>query len=119
MTPRHAVLVLGLCNLVAGALVAWAPALLMPGADGLGSTAARVFAGSLGIMLVGTGIGGFLMPEAAVRSYLWLFGVSVKVAATLAWGTIASQSGITMLWAGAALDLAVAMLIAAILIRRG
>jgi hypothetical protein len=118
MTPRHAVLLLGLCNLVAGALVAWAPALLMPGADGLGSTAARVFAGSLGIMLAGAGIGGFLMPDPAVRAYLWVFGVCVKVAATLAWATVAMQSGIAMLWAGAALDRAVALLIAAILSRR-
>jgi hypothetical protein len=118
MTPRHAVLLLGLCNLVAGALVAWAPALLMPGADGLGSTATRLCAGSLGIMLAGAGIGGLLMPDPAVRTYLWVFGVSVKVAATLAWATIAVQSGIAMLWAGAALDLAVAMAIAATLIRR-
>ena len=100
MTPRHAVLLLGLCNLVAGALVAWVPALLMPGADGLGSTSARVLGSSLGIVLAGSGIGAGLMPEPAVRSYLWVFGVVVKVAGAAAWGTIAAQSGIAMLWGG-------------------
>lgn len=118
MTPRHAVLLLGLCNLVAGALVAWAPGLLMPGADGLGSTGARVLGGSLGIVLAGSGIGAGLMPAPAIRPYLWVFGVGVKVVAAAVWGTIAAQSGIAMLWAGAALDLAVATAIAAILTHR-
>jgi hypothetical protein len=118
MSPERALSFLGLCNVVAGALVALAPALLMPGADGLGSTAARLLGGSLGIVLAGSGIGAFRMPGPAVRPYLWVFGIGVKLAAAAAWSAMAGHSGILMLWGGAALDLGIAVVCALALARR-
>ncbi|BCS35207.1 hypothetical protein TBR22_A44340 [Luteitalea sp. TBR-22] len=117
MPPRLLVHVLGLCNVVAGALVAFGPGLLMPGADGLGTTAARVFGGSLGAFLAGSAVGAWLMPSGARRPYLWVFGVGVKVVAAALWGTLAVSSGITQLWSGAVVDLAVAALVTTSLMR--
>lgn len=112
MRPRHAVHVLGLCNLVAGALVAGAPHLVMPGADGLGSLGARLLGTSLGVTLAAIAAGAWLMPPTAVSRYLWLFGVWVKVAGALLWGAAAVSAGSTLLASGAAADLVVAGLIA-------
>ena len=75
MAPRLAAHLLGLCNVVAGALVACAPAILMPGLDGLGSPGARLLGVSLGVVLAAVGIGAWLMPADARRMYLWIFGV--------------------------------------------
>jgi hypothetical protein len=117
MTPRQLVIVLGLCNVVAGALVAFALPQLMPGADGLGSTAARVLGGSLSAFLVGTALGAWLMPPEGQRPYLWVFGVAVKIAAGLLWGSIAVSSGIGQMWVGALLDLGIAGVVVVSLLR--
>src|SRR6188474_52079 len=105
MAPRLAAHLLGLCNVVAGALVACAPAILMPGLDGLGSAGTRLLGSSLGLVLAAVGIGAWLMPADARRSYLWIFGVAVKVVAAAVWGTTAISTGVTMLAVGAAFDL--------------
>jgi hypothetical protein len=118
MSPRFAVHILGLCNLVAGALVAWAPSALMPGLGGLDTSGARLLGASLGVMLAGAGAGAWVMPPAAVPPYLWLFGVGVKLVGAVLWGWKAQQSGVAMLWAGAALDVFVALVISGILLRR-
>lgn len=91
----------------------------MPGAAGLGSTSANLLGASLGVMLGAIGLGAWLVDDASVRGYLWLFGVGVKVTAAALWGLAALRSGSNMLWSGAALDLAVASLIAASLRQRG
>ena len=115
MAPRLAVHLLGLCNIVAGALVACAPVLLMPGLQGLTSPAARLLGMSLGIVLAAVGIGAWLMPATANRTYLWIFGVLVKVIAAGAWGATAMTTGATMLAAGALIDIAAAIAIAGLL----
>ena len=115
MAPRLAAHLLGLCNVVAGALVACAPVILMPGLDGLGSAGTRLLGSSLGIVLAAVGIGAWLMPADARRIYLWIFGVAVKGVAAAVWGAAAMTTGVTMLAAGAALDLAVALVIASML----
>jgi len=115
MAPRPAVYLLGLCNLVAGALVAFAPGALMPGVEGLGSPSTRLLGVSLGILLVAVGAGAVIMPPVARRAYLWLFGVGVKVVAAAMWGAIAVTSGATTLAAAAAGDLLVAMAIVGLL----
>jgi hypothetical protein len=112
MAPRLAAHLLGLCNLVAGALVASAPVILMPGLDGLDLPGARLLGVSLGIMLSAVGIAAWLIPADARRTYLWIFGVAVKVAGAVVWATVAAQTGVTMLAAGAGFDLAVALAIA-------
>ena len=115
MAPRLAAHLLGLCNVVAGALVAYAPVILIPGLEGLGSPGARLLGVSLGIVLAAVGIGAWLMPADARRMYLWIFGVAVKVVAAAVWGTTAISTGVTMLAVGAAFDLAVALVIASML----
>ena len=115
MAPRLATHLLGLCNLVAGALVACAPVYLIPGLDGLDSPGARLLGVSLGVVLAAVGIGAWLMPGDGRRAYLWIFGVAVKVAGAAVWGTAAMMTGVTMLAAGAAFDLAVAVAIAGLL----
>lgn len=117
MTPRLVASILGLCNVVAGALVTFALPQLMPGADGLGSTAARVLGGSLAAFLVGSGLGAWLMPAEGRRPYLWVFGVAIKIAAGVLWGSSAVSSGIPQLWIGAAVDLAVAAVVFVGLVR--
>ncbi len=115
MSPRLALYVLGLGNLVAGALVALAPAVVLSAADGRHSTSARLLGGSLAVMLVAVGSAGWLLPPEARRAYLWIFGVAVKAAAALLWGATALATGLIMLAAGAVADLAVALAIAGIL----
>ena len=115
MAPRLAAHLLGLCNVVAGALVACAPGILMPGLDGLGSAGARLLGISLGVVLAAVGIGAWLMPADARRMYLWIFGVAVKIVAAAVWGATAMTTGVTVLAAGAAFDLAVALAIASML----
>ncbi|WP_396623439.1 hypothetical protein [Luteitalea sp.] len=117
MPPRLLVHLLGLCNVVAGALVTFALPQLMPGADGLGSTAARVLGGSLAAFLVGSGLGAWLIPAEGRRPYLWVFGVAIKIAAGVLWGSTAVSSGIAQLWIGAVLDLGIAALVATTLLR--
>jgi hypothetical protein len=118
MPPRWAIHTLGLCNVVAGALVALVPSVFMPGADGIDTISSRLLGASLGVVLVAVGAGAWLLPSTAVGVYLWLFGVGVKVVAAALWGWAARQSGVGMLWVGAALDLAVALAIAGGLLRR-
>jgi hypothetical protein len=115
MAPQPAVYLLGLCNLVAGALVVFAPGALMPGVDGLGSPSTRLFGLSLGILLLAVGGGAAVMPPVARRAYLWLFGVGVKVMAAAVWGAMAIASGALTLAAAAAGDLVIAVAIAAML----
>ncbi|AMY12203.1 hypothetical protein LuPra_05476 [Luteitalea pratensis] len=115
MAPRLATHLLGLCNVVAGALVACAPVILMPGLNGLDSPGARLLGVSLGVVLVSVGIGAWLIPADGRRVYLWIFGVAVKVVASAVWGAAALTTGVAMLAAGAALDLAVALAIAGML----
>ena len=118
MAPRPLVHVLGLCNVVAGALLAFGPSLVAP-LDGVHAPAARLFAASGGLLLVTIAIGAWRMPPAGLRSYLWLFGVGVKVAAALVWGAAASLAAVPTLWSGALLDLGVAAIIAIGLARTG
>ncbi len=115
MSPQPALLLLGLSNLVAGALVALAPPVVLASADGVHSTSARLLGGSLAIMLVAAGSAGWFVPPAARRAHLWIFGVVVKVAAALLWGWTALAAGLSMLAAAAAADLAVAVAIAGML----
>ena len=115
MAPRLAAHLLGLCNVVAGALVALAPVLLMPGLDGLGSPAARLLGASLGVVLAAVGIGAWLVHAEARRGYLWIFGVGVKVVAAIIWAGAAMTTGVLVLAAGAVFDLAIAIAIAGLL----
>ena len=115
MPPHAALHLLGLSNLVAGALVALAPPLVLASADGVHSTSARLFGGSLAIMLVAAGSAGWFVPPAARRPHLWIFGVAVKLAAALLWGWTAVATGLSTLAAGAAADLVDAVTIAGIL----
>jgi hypothetical protein len=115
MAPRLATHLLGLCNLVAGALVACTPALLMPGLQGLDSPGSRVLGVSLGVVLAAVGVGAWLMPSDGRRAYLWIFGVAVKVAGAAVWGLAAMTTGVTTLAMGAAFDLVVAAAIAVLL----
>ena len=117
MAPRLAAHLLGLCNVVAGALVACAPELLMPGLDGLGSPAARLLGASLGVVLAAVGVGAWVVPAEARSSYLWIFGVGVKVVAAAVWAGAAMTTGVAMLGAGSVFDLAVAIAVAGLLTR--
>lgn len=111
MAPRLATHLLGLCNLVAGALVACAPMLLMPGLQGLDSAGARLLGVSLGVVLAAVGIGAWLMPAEGRRVYLWIFGVAVKVVGAAVWGLAATMTGVASPATGAVFDLAVALVI--------
>ena len=104
---------LGLGNLVAGALLVWGRSWLMPGLDGIASPAATLMACSLGLMLWAVAAGAWLMPASASRGYLAIFGVALKGVAALIWAWTAVQTGVTALWVGAGLDLALAVAIAA------
>ena len=115
MSPRLAAHLLGLCNVVAGALVVWAPAMLMPGVGGLGSPAAGLLGASLGVLLTAVGIGAWIVPVEARRTYLWMFGVGVKVVAAIIWAAAAMTTGVMMLAAGAVVDLAIASAITGLL----
>lgn len=115
MSPHAAVHLLGLSNLVAGALVVLAAPVVLASAEGVHSTSARLLGGSLAIMLVAAGSAGWFMPPAARRPHLWVFGVVVKVAAASLWGWTALDTGLPVLAAGAAADLAVAVAIAGVL----
>jgi hypothetical protein len=115
MAPRLASHLLGLCNLVAGALVASAPVLLMPGVQGIDSPGSRLLGASLGVLLVAAGVGAWLMPAEGRRAYLWLFGVAVKLVGAAVWGVAAIVTGAAMLAIGAVFDLAVASTIAVLL----
>ena len=115
MAPRLAAHLLGLCNLVAGALVAFGPVILMAGLDGLGSPGTRLLGMSLGVLLAAVGIGAWLMPADARRVYLWIFGVGVKTVGAAVWCVTAMTTGVAMLAAGAVLDLVVALAIAGLL----
>ncbi len=92
--------------------------LLLGDIDGAASPAARLLRTSLAVLLTATGIGAWLMPPAATRAYLWLFGVVVKTMAGLAWGVASVATGAPILMGGAAVDLAVAGAIALSLRRR-
>ena len=61
------------------------------------------------------GLGAWLIPEGGLRAYLWIFGVAVKVAGAVVWGTAAVLTGVTMLAAGAVVDLTIAIAIAGLL----
>jgi hypothetical protein len=46
-----------------------------------------------------------------------VFGVAIKIAAGVLWGSTAVSSGIAQLWIGAVLDLGIAALVATTLLR--
>ncbi len=117
MAPRPLVHLLGLCNVLAGALLVLAPSSAVPLA-GATSPAARVFAGSAAAMLLSVAVAGWLLPATATRTYLWIFGVGVKVAGAVTWSAAAGFTGVPGLWAGALFDLAVAVAIG-VGLRRG
>jgi len=117
MSPGRLLNFLGLCNLVAGALFVLAPDRLLP-IDGIDTPAGRLLGRALALFLVGSAAGGWLMPDAARVRYLWLFGVGVKVAAGALWLIVAGRTGQSVLWAGAAADLLVAVVVAIGLTRR-
>lgn len=111
MAPRTAVHLLGLCNLVAGALLLVAPALVLP-LDGVGSPAGIILTRGLGIVLVAVGVTGWVIPNDAVRPFLWIFGVGVKGLGGALWGATAWMTGVGAIGAGAAVDAALAAVIA-------
>jgi hypothetical protein len=113
MRPRVLAHLLGLCNLVAGALLSWRPELLLAGVDGVHTAAARLLGASAAVFLVGVAAGAWWLPAAARRPYLWIFGVTVKAVAALVWATAAIATGASSAWTGAAFDGALALVIAA------
>ena len=110
MAPRPLVHVLGLCNVVAGALLVVAPGAIAP-LDGASSPAARLLGLSAAVLLWAVAVGGWQLPRTASRPYLWIFGVVVKAIAAAMWGAAAVLAGVPMLWLGAVADLAVAAVI--------
>lgn len=110
MSPGLLVRVLGLCNVVAGALLACAPTFVAP-LEGIHSPAATLATRSTAALLLAIAIGAWSMPPAAVRRYLWIFGVGVKGAGVIIWAAAALATGVPHVWLGAVLDLAVAALI--------
>ena len=118
MRPRQAVHLLGLCNLVAGALLALAPSLLLP-IEGVQSAAGTLLARALAVVLVAVGIAGWMLPENALRAYLWVFGVGVKGLGAGLWGLSAWTSGVSAIGVGAAFDATLAILIAWSLVSGG
>lgn len=111
MSPRLLLKILGLCNVVAGALLVFAPALIAP-VDGVHSAAATLALRSAAALLIAVAIGAWCMPDDAVRSYLWIFGVGVKVAGAVLWAAAAAQPGVGALWVGAVVDAVLAAVIA-------
>lgn len=111
MTPGRLVTVLGLCNVVAGALLVGAPTLVAP-IEGVHSPAATLAARSAAALLVAIAIGAWRMPAEARAPYLWIFGVGVKLAAGVIWAGMAISTGVRQVWLGAGLDVGVAALIA-------
>lgn len=111
MSPTALVNLLGLCNIVAGALLALAPALVAP-VDGVHSPAATLAARSAATLLLAVAVGAWAMPPDAVRTFLWIFGVGVKGAAALIWAATALDAGEPRVWVGAAVDGSVAAIIA-------
>jgi hypothetical protein len=112
MAPRSLALGLGLCNVVAGALLVSAPSLLLGTLEGSQTSSARLLGGCAGVLLTAIGVGALRMPTEALRSYLWIFGVGVKGVAALLWAVTALQTGAAGLWFGAAADGALALAIA-------
>jgi len=111
MSPTVLVRILGLCNLVAGALLVWAPTLVAP-LEGAGSPAAVLAFRSAAVLLVAVAAGAWVLPAGALRPFLWLFGVSVKLAAAAIWAAAAMSAGTPQLWLGAGVDASVAAVIA-------
>lgn len=116
MSPRFLLRILGLCNVVAGALLVFAPALVGPVA-GVDSPAATLARRSAAALLIAVAVGAWSMPAGAATRYLWIFGVGVKLAAAVIWATAAVASG-PQVWMSAGVDLALAVLIASGLIVR-
>ena len=112
MAPRSLALVLGLCNVVAGALLVSAPSLVLGTLEGSHTPSARLLGGCIGVLLAAIGVGALGTPPEAIRSYLWIFGVAVKVVAALLWSLTALQTGAGGLLFGAAADGALALAIA-------
>ena len=117
MAPRPLVHLVGLCNVVAGALLMSAPSLLLGTLDGSQTSSARLLGGGAGVLLTAIGVGALRMPAEALRSYLWIFGVAVKLMAALLWSLTALQTGAGGLWLGATTDAALALIIASGLLR--
>lgn len=111
MAPRVLVQFLGLCNFVAGALLAFAPARVAP-LDGLHSPAATLSLRSAAACLVAMALGAWWVPADAQRGYLWIFGVGLKGAGALVWAATAWDTRVGPIWVAAAVDVAIAMVIA-------
>ena len=116
MAPRPLVHLLGLCNEVAGALLAFGPALVVP-VDGVRTPAGRLLGASGGVLLTAIAVAAWRMPQDAVREYLWIFGVGVKLVAATVWGAAAVATGTPLLWLGALVDVTVAAVIGLGLVR--
>lgn len=114
MAPRWAVHVLGLGNVVAGALLA--SGLVLP-AGSLARDDTRLLAHSAGLALAAVGAGAWIMPGPARPAYLWVFGVALKAAGALLWGASGLRTGHAAMSAGAAADALVAVVVAAGLLR--
>lgn len=112
MAPRSLARFLGLCNVVAGALLLSAPTVVLGDLDGARTSSARLLGASVGVLLVAIGAGALRTPPESLRTYLWTFGVAVKIVAALIWSLTALQTGVAGLWAGAAADAAIALVIA-------
>jgi hypothetical protein len=117
MSPRLLVRILGLCNVVAGALLMFAPRHIAP-VDGMHTTAATLMARSAAVLLIAVAIGARWMPGDAARPYLWTFGVGVKLAGAIIWAAAAVETGVAPLWTGAAVDAGVAAVVALGLLQR-
>jgi hypothetical protein len=68
-----------------------------------------LLARSLGIVLAAIGAGAWLVPPAATRTYLWIFGVVVKGVGAALWAWTGAATGAPALWTGAAFDALIAI----------
>lgn len=118
MAPARLLSILGLCNLVAGALLVFAPAAVAPLA-GVDAPAAQLARHSTAALLVAIAIGAWRMPAEAAVPYLWVFGVFVKIVAVGIWAAAALSTGVATLWVGVGVDALIAAVVsAALLLRR-
>lgn len=117
MRPQRLLTFLGLCNVVAGALLVAAPERLVP-LDGIELAAGRLLTLTLALFLVASGLAAWLVPAPARRVYLWIFGVGLKGCAALLWGGAALVTDGSALWIGGGADIVVAAVCAVSLIAR-
>lgn len=80
--------------------------------DGVQSPAGVVLTRGLAVVLVAIAVAGWSIPDHALRTFLWIFGVGVKGIGGALWGVTAVTTGVGVIGAGAAMDAAIAVLTA-------